>query len=230
MEHRNRENLKKELATLSTSEYQEIFNIVRNNNISYTENKNGVFINLKHTNENIINKIYDFIEFCKDNKKNLEVLDNRQKEHIKTTNNSKQIRSYNITVHNDDIINNFEDTNTNINNKKIISNENFTFQNFIDKFTITNMKMFPENEKIIYPVLKQFKCNFTGVKYRILKRCRDISKMTSDKFTNLLFFEMEDGQLDTKNTENHINNNENLFEDNDNYEKSDDDIDEEDDE
>jgi hypothetical protein len=43
--------------------------------------------------------------------------------------------------------------------------------------------------------------------------------MTSDKFTNLLFFEMEDGQLDTKNTI--LQDNENLFEDNDNYDKSD---------
>jgi hypothetical protein len=104
------------------------------------------------------------------------------------------------------------------------------FQNFIDKFTITNMKMFPENEKIYYPVLKQVKCNFTGVKFRILKRCRDISKMTSDKFTNLLFFEMEDGQLDTKNNEYLNNTYENLFEDNDNYDKSDEENDDDDDE
>jgi hypothetical protein len=54
--------------------------------------------------------------------------------------------------------------------------------------------------------------------------------MTSDKFTNLLFFEMEDGQLDTKNNEYLNNTNENLFEDNDNYDKSDDDNDDEDDE
>jgi len=221
MEYRTRENLRKELNTLSISEYQEIFNILRNDNISYTENKNGVFINLKNVNDIILNKIYDFIEFCKDNKKNLEILDERQKEHVKNTNISKQTRSYNMNVHNDDIVNNIEDTN--INNKKILPTENFTFQNFIDKYTITNMKMFPENEKIIYPVLKQFKCNFTGVKYRILKKCRDISKMTSDKFTNLLFFEMEDGQLDTKNTIN--TDNENLFDDNENYEKSDDDDD-----
>ena len=217
MEYRNRENLKKELSNLSTSEYQEIFNILRNDSISYTENKNGVFINLKNVNDDIIHKIFNFIEFCKDNKKNLQILDDRQKEHIKNSNNSKQTRTYNISVNNDDIFNNIDN---NINtNKKILPTENFTFQNFIDKFTITNMKMFPENEKIIYPVLKQFKCNFTGIKYRILKRCRDISKMTSDKFTNLLFFEMEDGQLDTKNTI--LQDNENLFEDNDNYDKSD---------
>jgi hypothetical protein len=89
------------------------------------------------------------------------------------------------------------------------------------------MKIFPENEKIVYPILKQFKCNFTGVKYRILKRCRDISKMTSDKFVNLLFFEMEDGQLDTKNIT--IKDTENLFDDNDNYEKSDNDSDDDND-
>ena len=219
MEYRSRDNLKKELSTLSTSEYQEIFNILRNDNITYTENKNGVFINLKHVHEPTVDKIFNFIEFCKDNKKNLSLLDEKQKEHIKNTNINKQARSYTMNVNNDEIINNLE--NSVLNNKKLLPTENFTFQNFINKYTITNMKIFPENEKIVYPVLKQFKCNFTGVKYRILKRCRDISKMSSDKFVNLLFFEMEDGQLDTKNIT--TKDNENLFDDNDNYEKSDDD-------
>jgi len=225
MEYRTRDNLKKELATLSISEYQEIFNILRNDNITYTENKNGVFINLKHVNEPTVDKIFNFIEFCKDNKKNLSILDEKQKEHIKNTNINKQSRSYTMDVNNDEIINNLE--NSVLNNKKLLPTENFTFQNFINKYTITNMKIFPENEKIVYPILKQFKCNFTGVKYRILKRCRDISKMTSDKFVNLLFFEMEDGQLDTKNIT--IKDTENLFDDNDNYEKSDNDSDDDND-
>ena len=136
MEHRTRENLKKELNGLSTSEYQEIFNILRNENISYTENKNGVFINFKNVNDELLNKIFNFIEFCKDNKKNLEILDEEQKKHIKNTNTNKLSRSYILTVNNDDIINNVE--NGIMNNKKISPCENFTFQNFIDKFTITN--------------------------------------------------------------------------------------------
>jgi hypothetical protein len=220
MEYRSKDNLKKELSTLSISEYQEVFNILRNDNITYTENKNGVFINLKNVNDNTVDKIFQFIEFSKDNKKKLEILDVKQKEHIKNTNINKQSRTYIMDVHNDDIISNLEDGYT---NKKLLPVENFTFQNFINKFTITNMKLFPENEKIIYPNLKQSKCNFTGVKYRLLKRCRDISKSTSDKFTNLLFFEMEDGQLDTKNPI--IQDNDILFDDNDNYDKSDDDTD-----
>ena len=116
-----------------------------------------------------------------------------------------------------------------VKDKKIIGNENFTFQNFIDKFMITNMKMFPENkdERIVYPNLKLFKCNYTGVKYRVLKRCREISKSGTDKFMTPLFSEMEDGQLDNKNGK---EDNVDIFqEDNDTYEKSDNDSDEDED-
>ena len=128
-----------------------------------------------------------------------EKIEEKQNYEVKISNNlTKNINSYIMNVDNDEIITNIEED-IDI-TKKISNNENFTFQNFIDKFTITNMKMFPENEKIIYPSLKQFKCNFTGVKNRVLKRCREISKTSNDKFMTLLFFEMEDGQLDNKNT------------------------------
>lgn len=191
-----RENLKKELNGLSSTEYQEIFNIIKSHTSQFTENKNGIFINLKNIDDLVLHKIYDFISYCKHNKKNLDKLEEKQNEEIK--NSSNPIKSYTINIDNSNIL-------TSINNnitqdKKFNINENFTFQNFIDKFMITNMKMFPENkdERISYPSLKQFKCNFTGVKYRLLKRCREISKSGSDKFMTPLFSEMEDGQLDNK--------------------------------
>jgi hypothetical protein len=218
--NKNKENLKKELLGLSNNEYYEIFNIIKDEKIQFTENKNGVFINLKGVNEETINKIYNFIDFCKDNKKNLEKIEEKQNYEVKISNNlsNRNTNSYIVNVDNDEIMTNIEEE-IDI-NKKVMNNENFTFQNFIDKFTITNMKMFPENEKIVYPSLKQFKCNFTGVKNRVLKRCREISKTSNDKFMTLLFFEMEDGQLDNKN---------NTDEKEENYDNDDSDIDERDD-
>lgn len=213
---KNREQLRKDLQGLNSAEYHEIFNIIKNDNIQFTENRNGVFINLKKLSDDSINKIYEFIEFSKDNKRNLEILEEKQKEQIKNSQTQKLIKSYSLNINDDNIINTIEQSVTNytIPNKKSVTNENFTFQNFIDKFTITNMKMFPENERIVYPVLKQFKCNYTGVKYRLLKRCREISKMSNEKFMTPLFFEMEDGQLDNK-----VTVNENLFEEED-YDRS----------
>jgi hypothetical protein len=213
---KNRELLRKELQGLTHTEYHEIFNIIKNDNIQFTENRNGVFINLKNLSDESINKIYEFIDFSKHNKKNLEILEEKQKEQIKNSQTQKMIKSYSLNINDDNIMNNIDRTvsNYNIPNKKSATNENFTFQNFIDKFTITNMKMFPENERIIYPNLKQFKCNYTGVKYRLLKRCREISKMSNEKFMTPLFFEMEDGQLNNK-----VNISESLFDEED-YDRS----------
>lgn len=56
---------------LSSLEYKEIFNILQKNNCQYSGNNNGVFINLQNVNDDIINKIFNFIEFIKKKKKEL---------------------------------------------------------------------------------------------------------------------------------------------------------------
>lgn len=51
-------------------EYQyEIFQIIKKNNINYTENNNGIFINFNEI--NCINEILQYINFIDDNKKDL---------------------------------------------------------------------------------------------------------------------------------------------------------------
>jgi hypothetical protein len=56
---------------LSSLEYKEIFNIIQENNCQYSGNNNGIFINLQNVNDDIINKIFNFIEFIKKKKKEL---------------------------------------------------------------------------------------------------------------------------------------------------------------
>lgn len=74
----NNENLilkKKRLIELSKNltkiEYFEIFNIITEDNCQYSENKNGIFINLLNVSENTIDKIFDFINFIKHKKEDL---------------------------------------------------------------------------------------------------------------------------------------------------------------
>jgi hypothetical protein len=93
---------KKRLIELSKNltklEYIEFFNIIKNDNCPYSENKNGIFINLSNISESTINKIYDFIDFIK--YKKIDLL--KQEEYI---NNAKK----NIIIDNvkkNDIINN----------------------------------------------------------------------------------------------------------------------------
>jgi hypothetical protein len=66
---------KKKLIEISKNlgkiEYMEIFNIINEDNCSYTENKNGIFINLSNISESTIDKIFNFINFIKHKKEDL---------------------------------------------------------------------------------------------------------------------------------------------------------------
>jgi len=69
-------NLKKDIKNLNKNEYIEIFKIILNNNIKYTENNNGIFINLKYVNEQVMEKLLNFIEFSKIKKKKFKKIEN----------------------------------------------------------------------------------------------------------------------------------------------------------
>jgi hypothetical protein len=56
-------NIKDNIGKLSNNEILEIFKIVNDNNTKYTRNNNGIFINLKWMDEEILNKINDYISF-----------------------------------------------------------------------------------------------------------------------------------------------------------------------
>ena len=69
---------------LSNIEYNEIFNIIQENNCQYSGNNNGIFINLQNVNDEIIDKIFNFLEFIKKKKEELNekdvVLENIKKD------------------------------------------------------------------------------------------------------------------------------------------------------
>lgn len=54
---------------LNIDQYKEIFKIIHDNDIKYTVNNNGVFIDLNGLKKRIINKIYNYINYCIKNKK-----------------------------------------------------------------------------------------------------------------------------------------------------------------
>ena len=64
--------LKQEIEGLYENEQKEIFKIIKNNNNKFTNNNNGVFINMNKLDENVIEKLEEFIKFCKDNNTKLE--------------------------------------------------------------------------------------------------------------------------------------------------------------
>jgi hypothetical protein len=60
-----RKQFLEDLKILSKEEYQEIFRIIKRNNIEYSENSNGVFFDLMNVSNEIFEKLSSFITFCK---------------------------------------------------------------------------------------------------------------------------------------------------------------------
>ena len=56
---------------LTNIEYLEIFNIIKEDNCNFSENKNGIFINLLNISEETIDKIFNFINFIKHKREDL---------------------------------------------------------------------------------------------------------------------------------------------------------------
>lgn len=173
---KNKKYLEKEIPKLSLNEHSEIFNIIRNNCSKYSENSRGVYVNLKFIDEKTIDKMIEFIQYSKNSKSK-----NTDTKHNNNTNiNSKKKND----------IDKFTLKDTNIHKElerlKHKNNDNFSFQSFLDKLSVTNIKEFSQNDsKIVYPCLKNSKAKFGGVKARLLKKCRDVNKSyTDNQFVN----------------------------------------------
>ena len=52
------------ISKLSQTEIDEIFKILYKNKSTYTQNNNGIFVNLSWLDEEILNQIYTYINFC----------------------------------------------------------------------------------------------------------------------------------------------------------------------
>ena len=92
----NIENLVKDIEKLSRIELEEIFNILKSRNIEYTSNNNGIFINLKNFDKNLVKELQNYVLFLQNNNKKLD---------IDIQNNIEIVKNYN--KNNIDLIENF---------------------------------------------------------------------------------------------------------------------------
>ena len=79
-----KKDLVAKIRMLSKIEHIEIFKIIKKNNIKYTENSNGIFINFMNIDDNVITLLDKFIKFCYKNKASLVEKENilNEKKHI----------------------------------------------------------------------------------------------------------------------------------------------------
>lgn len=156
------------IKNLSKLEYLEIFSIIQNDNCQFSENKNGIFINLSNVSEITIDKIFNFINFIKHKKEDLI-------KHEEIINNAKKNISENdSTIYNLDL-NNYTD---NCSNDYMIDSDN-------EKKIESDYLIFSsdEDEDLENKIsLKKKKTKYSGKKAKMIKSIRDSSDI--NKFKN----------------------------------------------
>lgn len=158
-----RRNLKKIISNLDYNAHCEIYNLIRKDTDKISENSNGVFINLKHLKDYTIKSIIDFVDYCNKNKEVIK--EDKFKDNFK---NKIENQINNNLNHDYQNYLNYEYTYL---NSKNINNENFTFKNYIENLSSISTK---SHKKI--KLLQKDKLKLTGVKARIMKKCKNINK------------------------------------------------------
>ena len=154
---------KKKLIEISSNltkiEYLEIFNIFVEDKCQYSENINGVFINLNNISEITIDKIFSFINFIKDKKEDLLI-------HEEKINNAKDIIKEN-NEKNIEFLNN--EKNNNFNNYDELSSDDEEDK----KINYLNLSSDEDDNIENKIILKKKRIKHTGKKAKIINSYKD---------------------------------------------------------
>jgi hypothetical protein len=150
---------------LSKIEYFEIFNIIKQDNCQYSENKNGIFINLSNVSEKTIDKIFNFINFIKHKKEDLikheEIINDAKKNMIDDTYKNIEKNNNFIEKNNNFIEKNLELSDSDSDNDNIESSNYLVFSSDEDEDLENKLS------------LKKKKIKYTGKKAKMIKSIRD---------------------------------------------------------
>uniref|UniRef100_A0A6C0CR04 NET domain-containing protein n=1 Tax=viral metagenome TaxID=1070528 RepID=A0A6C0CR04_9ZZZZ len=72
--------LKKKIESMDKEHHVKILEIIQDNKITYSENKNGIFINLNNMKPDVIEKIKDYINYTNCQETNLQNMETKKKE------------------------------------------------------------------------------------------------------------------------------------------------------
>ena len=115
-------DLKKLINGLHENEHIEIFKIIKNDTDKFTENRNGIFINMSNLQNSTLIKLRNFVNFCNENKKSFQ----HNKDKMETIKNM-------VSEENNDNYSNIEeesnDNEVEIEYKNIISEEYYNYTN-----------------------------------------------------------------------------------------------------
>ncbi len=160
-----KKKLKDLIKNLNRFELIEIFNIFKEEKCSFSENTNGIFINITNVEEEVINKVYKFIEYIEEKKKDLKVQEEiieEERERIKDINKLNE-ENYENYIFNQNFIHQIQENKT----IEVLSEpeEEVSYQ--------LDLSSGEENDDENKFVNKKKKIKYTGSKARILKSYKD---------------------------------------------------------
>jgi hypothetical protein len=172
---------------LNRSELLEIFHIFKKENCSFSENTNGIFINITNTSEEVIDKVYLFINYIKDKKTELNNYDEilqKEKDKIKDCNkvNEENYDNYENYIFNKNFIHNIQE------------NKNIELLSESEDEKKEELYFSSDEEKDMESklCLKKKKIKYTGNKAKLMKSYKDVKDKHSLKKKNTKVKEEEE--------------------------------------
>ena len=194
------QKMKNKIEKLDKNESIEIFKIVHKNQINYSQNNNGIFIDLSCLNEQSLIEIQAFLDFIEENKKHIHEIETKIKQNKITLDNKffdnkpnqqkQQSNKYEIILCNDysPFITELDDN--------YIDEENILLDNTSNEIVIIDAILEDDLNEIIDNELDDNeelddedtlsasyinkKKKNQGLQYRILKKCKNINTINGD--------------------------------------------------
>jgi len=148
-----------DISNLSDDEKKEVFKILDNHNIKYTENSNGIYVLFSQVPDQIIDEIEKFLNFCAKNKVALSQVEDKQ--------NTEKQNFLGESDEDEEII----DYQTPTDNKYTAK---ITHQNELDKYGLNLDK-----EEDVNVNLTKNKPKYSGIKAKIIKSSGKTKSVTS---------------------------------------------------
>jgi hypothetical protein len=156
---------------LNRFELSEIFHIFKIAKCSYTENANGIFINITNVCEEVIHKVYDFLEYIKEKEKELNIHEDYmkiEKEKIKHVNKLNE-ESYDNYIFNKNFVNQIQEQK----NIEVLSESD---EDIIYQLDLSSDEDQDLENKLS---LKKKKIKYTGTKAKIIKSYKETKDSSS---------------------------------------------------
>lgn len=153
--NKQRKALVNQISLLSSTEHEEILKILIKHDISYSQNKNGIFFNISTIDDSIVDEIHLLVQFCLNQQQELEQYDIKINECKMTTN-----------VQRVDIKKHFETT------AKLQKDETIRLHEKMDNVSIEKLNIFMEKMKQDREKLgkKKTNTNFLNATKRFIKK------------------------------------------------------------